>query len=171
MTGKFDFSDLSPTDMPSWAAALGDMLLDARQALRDKDHAAMDIVSDELTEFTRFNAFESLDRIAFETISDLATMGIDDALSSIGARTIRLKALTGDINKVSQDAVKSAASIKMETVTTVLGATEDAIKSLRKFKDAAKSDANLKDVVASLDDFRKKATQLRDELKKAGDGG
>ena len=170
MTANIDYAALGSSDLPAWAAALGELLIDARNALRASNHVAMDQASDALLEFMSRNAFESLDKLAFESIDDLAGKGLEEALSSIGARTVRLRALTGDLGKVSAKASKAAASIRMETVVSVLGAAEETIKSIRALKDTVRDDPNLKDVIPALDDLRTKAGKLREELKRAAQG-
>lgn len=166
MTTNIDYSTLSPSRLEDWAAALGNLLIDASECLRSGEQGCRQSSMSDLTGFIEWNQYQSLDKIAADTIQDLIGASVNDALNAIGERSAALQRLTKDIRAVSSGARKDAASIRMEKVSKVLDASTNAIRSFQELREALKNDANAKDLVKKLEDLVKKTQALRDELER-----
>lgn len=166
MTTKTDLTRLDPARLDEWAAALGILLANAAECLRSGADGCRATCMEDLGEFIQFNAFQTLDDLAADTVRDLIGASIDAALASIGQRTATLQRLTKDIQKVAAGAKKDAASIRLDAVKRVLDASTDSIRALTELRDAVKADAGAQTLVRKLDDFIKKTQALRNELER-----
>jgi hypothetical protein len=171
MTTNIDFSTLNPSRIEEWMPPLGDLLLEADSCLHDGDRVRRLAVMQALNEFMDFSPFQSLDKIAHDTVQDLMGASLEDALKSIASRTAHLQRLTADIKNVSSEAQKDAASLRLEAVTKVLDATTGTIRALTELRDAVKNDAKAGDLVKKVVDLINKTQTLRNELERTPRSG
>ncbi len=162
-----NFSEIDPARIEDWAVALGKLLTDASECLRNNDSVLRSECLQNLQAFIRINAFQTLDDVAADTVRDLLGASIDAALASIAQRTTTLQRLTKDIQKISAGARKDASSIRLEAVTRVLDASTESIRALNDLRDTLKGEANATELIGKIEDFVKKTQALRNELERA----
>jgi len=166
MSTEIDYSTLDPSRIEDWAASLGKLLIAAGECLRSGNETCRQTSMSDLRQFIEWNPFQSLDKIAADTVQDLIGASVEVALGSLGERSATLQRLTKDIKAVSAGARKDAASIRMEAVSKVLDASTDTIRALGDLREAVKNDASAKDLIKKLEDLVKKTQALRDELER-----
>src|SRR3989344_1733679 len=106
MSTEIDYSTLDPSRIEDWAASLGKLLIAAGECLRSGNETCRQTSMSDLRQFIEWNPFQSLDKIAADTVQDLIGASVEVALGSLGERSATLQRLTKDIKAVSAGARK-----------------------------------------------------------------
>ena len=132
---KMDFDALNTFD--DWAAALGQLLDAATASVRSGDIASRIDAQQQLNEFTLEspNAIAAeLDDIARKAVDAIFSATAEEALKSIASRSAELTRHVKVIGGITEQAQKSAKSIRLENATKAIGGVTQTIRDLHELK-------------------------------------
>ena len=160
MSSRIDYSALDAGHIDVWAEALGTLLAQATADLKSGGTG----MEEEFRSFIRWNPFASLDKLAVDTVRDIASESVSGALSSIAGRTAELQRLTKDLHMVAAGAAKSAADIRLEAVTRVIEATTRSVEALRELEKALETEVNSEELLKKVRRLLTATQTLRNEV-------
>lgn len=158
---NIDFDSLETFD--DWAAALQQILDQARTAVQSVDVQRRVEVQDLLADFigkSPNRIAKGLDDIARKTMDDMLAQAIDEALSSLASRTADLALHAKAISDIASNAEASAASIRLEKAKSVIDSATSAIVSLSDLRQTLGGAVEDQAVVGKID----KAVKVIQEL-------